>query len=293
MDAMMRERGQLTDIPQILAVRIQRILLKEMVRPGGFELPTFWFVAVRSTLPNLARGVANRTKSASWGKFSQTTFSFICCRLPHFCRRFLQFALHFRDRPTHLGASQERPTDSCINLTSPRIVSGFAVCCQIFLSLASQPVSNLTQCRLFTFRKQQSTLDLTSQDPVLCPKIFVPQQEFLIDRSGDVGHHPKHFGFPLDLHPGESEIVDAVFQSEKPIRGELVESCKLRYFNSFEFFDHTRSGSSPSPSPAYPLRMNRLGASSSSRSPGSTLPRVPLLASGTSTNAASARQSAC
>jgi hypothetical protein len=67
------------------------------VRPGGFELPTFWFVAVRSTLPNLARGVANRTKSASWGKFSQTTFSFICCRLPHFCRCFLQFALHFRD----------------------------------------------------------------------------------------------------------------------------------------------------------------------------------------------------
>ena len=56
-----------------------------------------WAFAVRSTLPNLARGVANRTKSASWGKFSQTTFSFICCCLPHFCRRFLQFALHFRD----------------------------------------------------------------------------------------------------------------------------------------------------------------------------------------------------
>jgi hypothetical protein len=37
----------------------------------------------------------------------------------------------------------------------------------------------------------------------------------------------------------ESEIVDAVFQSEKSIRGEPVESCKLRYFNSFEFFDHT------------------------------------------------------
>src|SRR6516164_2132606 len=33
-------------------------------------------------------------------------------------------------------------------------------------------------CRLFTFRKQQSTLDQTSQDPVLCPTIFVPQQEF-------------------------------------------------------------------------------------------------------------------
>jgi hypothetical protein len=51
---------------------------------------------------------------------------------------------------------------------------------------------------------------------------------------------PKHFGFPLDLHPSESEIVDAVFQPEKPIRGEPVESCKLRYFNSSEFFDHTR-----------------------------------------------------
>jgi hypothetical protein len=83
--------------------------------------------------------------------------------------------------------------------------------------------------------------DLTSQDPVLCHKIFVPQQEFLIDCSGDVGHHPrpKHLGFPLNLQSCESEIVDAVFQSEKSIRGEPVESCKLRYFNSFEFFDHT------------------------------------------------------
>jgi hypothetical protein len=36
---------------------------------------------------------------------------------------------------------------------------------------------------------------------------------------------------------------------EATIRGEPVESCKLRYFNSFEFFDHTgsgRLGSSPS-----------------------------------------------
>jgi hypothetical protein len=49
----------------------------------------------------------------------------------------------------------------------------------------------------------------------------------------------KHLGFPLDLPPIESEIVDAVLPSEKFIRGEAVESCKLRYFNSFEFFDHT------------------------------------------------------
>jgi hypothetical protein len=44
---------------------------------------------------------------------------------------------------------------------------------------------------------------------------------------------------PLNLQPRESEIVDAVFQSEKTIRGEPVKSCKLRYFNPFEFFDHT------------------------------------------------------
>jgi hypothetical protein len=31
----------------------------------------------------------------------------------------------------------------------------------------------------------------------------------------------------------------AVFQSDRSIRGEPVESFKLRYFNSFEFFDHT------------------------------------------------------
>jgi hypothetical protein len=42
---------------------------------------------------------------------------------------------------------------------------------------------------------------------------------------------------PLDLQHRESEIVDAVFQPEKPIRGEPVESCKLHCFNSFEFFD--------------------------------------------------------
>ena len=37
-----------------------------MVRLGGLELPTFWFVAVRTTLPNLARGLANRTLSPSF-----------------------------------------------------------------------------------------------------------------------------------------------------------------------------------------------------------------------------------
>ena len=56
---------------------------------------------------------------------------------------------------------------------------------------------------------------------------------------------------PLDLQHRESEIVDAVFQWEKPIRGEPVESCKLRYFNSFEFFDHTGRHLSPFPQQSF------------------------------------------
>ena len=79
-----------------------------MARPGRLELPTLCLEAVRTTLPNLARGVANRTNSASWGKFSQPAFSFIRCYLSYFCRRFLQFALPFRDRQL-----TPRPTRVC------------------------------------------------------------------------------------------------------------------------------------------------------------------------------------
>jgi hypothetical protein len=68
-----------------------------MARPERLELPTLWFEAVRLTLLNLARGVANRTESASWGKFPQPAFSSLHCCLRHFSRRFLQLALHFRD----------------------------------------------------------------------------------------------------------------------------------------------------------------------------------------------------
>jgi RHS repeat-associated protein len=59
-----------------------------------------------------------------------------------------------------------------------------------------------------------------------------------VDTDGQHAH-PKHLGFPLNLQPHESEIVGAVSHSEKSIRGETVENCKLRYFSSFEFFDHT------------------------------------------------------
>jgi hypothetical protein len=138
-------------------------LLGKMVRPGGFELPTFWFVAARSTLPNLARGVANRANSASWNKSPQTIFSFICRCLLHICRYFVQFALHFRDRrhyhlrapprTTHLYFHQSDQTENGIRVRR---------CCQIFQTRRFQPVSNLSQCLLFTFRKQQPTLDLTS-----------------------------------------------------------------------------------------------------------------------------------
>jgi len=55
-------------------------------------LSTFCLEAIRTTLPNLARGVANRMDSASWDKFSQPTFSFICCHWPQNCHRFPQFA---------------------------------------------------------------------------------------------------------------------------------------------------------------------------------------------------------
>src|ERR1700739_3665189 len=56
-----------------------------------------------------------------------------------------------------------------------------------------------------------------------------------------VGRHSSAFGLPPNLQPRESEIVDAVLQSEKSIRGEPVSSCKLRYLNSLDFFDHPAS----------------------------------------------------
>src|SRR5207244_12562655 len=82
---------------------------KDVVRPERLELPTLWFVAVRTTLPNLARGVANRTESASWCKFPQPTFSFLCCRLRLVCRRLPRCRLHLRDSgrfrlPTRIAA---------------------------------------------------------------------------------------------------------------------------------------------------------------------------------------------
>jgi hypothetical protein len=38
---------------------------------------------------------------------------------------------------------------------------------------------------------------------------------------------------------GRGEIVGAVSGSTKPIRNRAVQNPKLRYFKSFELFDHT------------------------------------------------------
>jgi|SRR5256885_6411372 len=82
-----------------------------MVRPGGLELPTFWFVAVRPILPNLARGVANRTDSASWGNSVQSAFSFFFRSLRRNCWYFPHLALRFRDS-CHSGPFRRFTTTS-------------------------------------------------------------------------------------------------------------------------------------------------------------------------------------
>src|SRR5256884_8850019 len=53
--------------------------------------------SVRLATPLARFGKVVRTESASWYKFPQTTFSFICRPLLHNCRYFPQLALHFRD----------------------------------------------------------------------------------------------------------------------------------------------------------------------------------------------------
>jgi len=68
-----------------------------VARPGRLELPTLCLEAVRTFLPNLARGNANGAVSASWGDSEQITFSFVFRLFHHFCRCFPRFVLRFRD----------------------------------------------------------------------------------------------------------------------------------------------------------------------------------------------------
>src|SRR6266480_1112658 len=85
--------------------------MREGGAPGGLELPTFWFVAVRPILPNLARGVANRTDSASWGISVQSAFSFFFRSLRRNCWYFPHVALRFRDS-CHSGPFRRFTTTS-------------------------------------------------------------------------------------------------------------------------------------------------------------------------------------
>jgi len=55
--------------------------------------------------------------------------------------------------------------------------------------LSSQSVGNLGQASPFSIGKQQAALDLCFQNVVLRCQILIPQQEFLIDCSRDVGQH--------------------------------------------------------------------------------------------------------
>jgi len=52
------EHGQFTDTLQIPANCVERKFLRNMVRPGGFELPAFWFVANGVKMLNALFGVA-------------------------------------------------------------------------------------------------------------------------------------------------------------------------------------------------------------------------------------------
>ena len=70
--------------------------MRVVTHPDCSERQTVCLEAARPTLPNLARGVANRANSASWGNSTQTTFSFVFPDCRHFCRRFPQLALRFR-----------------------------------------------------------------------------------------------------------------------------------------------------------------------------------------------------
>jgi len=87
-----RTTGPGEGTPQALGIAKNSVFIEKSGAPERLELPTLWFEVVRSTLPNLARGVANRMDSASWGKFPQTAFPFFCRHLPRDCRCFPRFA---------------------------------------------------------------------------------------------------------------------------------------------------------------------------------------------------------
>src|SRR6266849_5252977 len=112
---------------------------------------------------------------------------------------------------------------------------GLGRCRHVRQRLSTQAVSDLRQCCFFSFRKQQPILDLPSQDPVLRRQIFVSQQEFLIDCSGDISEqpHPEHSRASLNLivEPG----LYMLLRFQKPAvrenceTGNQASSMRLRF----------------------------------------------------------------
>ena len=63
-------------------------------RGSHHRILTVCLDAARTLLPNLARGVANGTDSASWGNLTQRTFSFVFLAPLRFCCCFPRFGRH-------------------------------------------------------------------------------------------------------------------------------------------------------------------------------------------------------
>ena len=137
--------------------------------------PGVWRLGFSAASPQAGGGSPGTIRQSPLGPFGTASSSF--SRAP-------RSALHFRDSSTCSSAkyrSVNRVRDE-LPISAENSVRVRPYC--QFFSRASRP-SNLNLFRLFSFRKQQPTLELISENPVLCPQIFAPQQEFLVDHSGD------------------------------------------------------------------------------------------------------------
>ena len=83
---------------------------------------------------------------------------------------------------------------------------------------------------------------------VLRRQIFVLQQEFLIDCSGDIGEQarPKHLGFLL-YNFAKARLWALFLVEEAYSKREPVQNPKRRDFKPFECFDHTPLAEPPRP----------------------------------------------
>src|ERR1035437_6584112 len=80
-----------------------------------------------------------------------------------------------------------------------KMVSGRAACRHLAECLAAQSTANLAKLRSLCVRELQPPLQLAPQNPVFSSQIFVPQQQLLVHRPGDVGQDacPLHASPPI------------------------------------------------------------------------------------------------